>query len=243
MSSRFDRFRGGERPSASFPRQTPILASVGISLCLAMGGKAFAADPAVGNAPTASTDGVYLHVGPGALAFNAGATVKEAGAVIPGGAVKIDANGTLITELGYRWGHLGVSLTGGFPPIATVVGDGALSPLHTLGRIRYGPTVLTAHYQFTSFGRFQPYIGGGPVFLLIFRNEDGAIQHLNVRDHVGAAVQAGAEYTLSRSWSAFVDAKKAWLMTTATADLGPAPIQARIRLDPIVIASGLSYRF
>ena len=206
-------------------------------------GPAAAVEPPATDMQAVPTDGAFLHFGPGALMFSAGATVKLAGTVIPGGTVKIDPNGTLITELGYRWGKFGLSITGGFPPLATVSGAGSLSSLKTLGRIRYGPTVVTAHYHFTQFARFQPYLGGGPVFLLVFANKDGAIQHLDVHGHVGAAVQAGAEYALSDRWFLFGDAKKAWLRTTAAAELQSAPVQARIRLDPVVVASGLSCRF
>jgi outer membrane protein len=209
----------------------------GLGLGLVGTAKAVAADP------TPTANGAYLHFGPGALVFNSGASVKLAGAVVPGGTVQVKPNGTLITEFGYRWGNLGVSLTGGFPPLATVAGAGSLSSLGTLGHIRYGPVVASAHYHFTRFGRFQPYVGAGPVFLLIFRNQDGSIRQLDVRNHTGAAVQAGAEYVLSQRWSLFLDAKKAWLKTSATAELGAAPIQADIRLDPVVMAAGLSYRF
>ncbi|MGX8014344.1 OmpW/AlkL family protein (plasmid) [Mesorhizobium sp. ORM8.1] len=232
----------------SFPAQTLIQALAGISLLAFICSEARAEEPLAGQGSdstvrTAPTHGFYVNFGPGTLAFNAGATVKAAGTVIPGGTVKIGSNETLITEFGYRWGNIGMSLTGGYPPLATVEGAGSLSSLATLGRIRYGPTVLTAHYHFTQFGRFQPYVGAGPVFLLIFNNEDGAIRHLDVRDHVGAAVQFGAEYVVNRHWSLFFDVKKALLKTTATAYLGSAPIKADIRLNPTVLVGGLSYRF
>ena len=184
-----------------------------------------------------------LHLGPGGLLFDAGAVVKAADVTVPGGSVSIDPNATLIVEIGYRRGNVGVSLTGGVPPRATVDGAGSLAPYGALGRIRYGPIVLTAHYHFTQFGRFQPYIGAGPVFLLIFRAEDGAARQLAVRNSFGAAVQAGVDYRLKAHWSLFFDAKKAHLSTTATAELGGAPLAADIRLDPLVVAGGLTYHF
>jgi outer membrane protein len=239
---------GGRAPSMSAAPRPLVPALVGIGLCLLAASASQAADPvaaypSAGEVQASPADGFYVHFGPGALLFNAGATVKAAGAMIPGGTVRIDPNQTLITEFGYRWRSLGVSLTGGYPPVATVDGAGSLASLGTLGRIRYGPTVLTVHYHFMQFGRFQPYVGAGPVFLLIFQDQDGAIHHLDVRDHVGAAVQLGAEYGLSGRWSLFFDAKKALLKTNATALLGQAPISADIRLDPLVVAGGLSYRF
>ncbi len=185
----------------------------------------------------------YLHFGPGALLFDASATVKSSGAVIPGATVHIDPNDTLITELGYRWRNFGLSLTGGYPPLATVNGSGSLTSLGSLGRIRYGPTVLSVQYRLPQIGQLEPYIGAGPVFLLIFKNQDGAVRHLDVHDSTGAALQLGADYRLGPTWSLFIDVKKALLKTTATAVLDSVPISADIRLNPTVIAGGFSYRF
>ncbi|MBC9031039.1 OmpW family protein [Sphingomonas sp. JC676] len=187
--------------------------------------------------------GPYVHVGPGALIFDGNAQVKSSGALLPGATVSVDSNVTVITEFGYRWRHFGVSLTGGIPPLATVKGAGTLTPLGTLGRIRYGPTVLTAHYHFTGLGRLQPYIGGGAVLLLIFDNQDGAVNRLRVSNHWGAAVQAGVEYKIAPRLSLYLDVKKAALKTYATGLLSGAPITANIRLNPTVVGGGLSVRF
>ena len=187
--------------------------------------------------------GPYLHVGPGALIFDADAKVRSNGAPLAGATVSIDPNPTVITEFGYRWRHIGVSLTGGIPPLATVKGAGTLASLGNLGRIRYGPAVLTAHYHFTGLGRLQPYVGGGAVFLLIFDNQDGAVTRLKVGNHWGAALQAGAEYRIAPRLSLYLDVKKAALKTNATALLNGAPIEANIRLNPTVVSGGLSVRF
>jgi outer membrane protein len=230
-------------------RLVPLLpALVGIGLALLPGTEARAVEPAAPRAsgpagPPDSQEGFFLHIGPGALVFDAGATIRASGVVVPGGTVRIDPNDTLITELGYRWGQVSVTLTGGYPPLATVDGAGSLAGLGELGRIRYGPIVLAAQYRFIDSGRFRPYVGAGPVFLLIFKNEDGAIHQLDVRNHVGFAFEAGAEYRLDARWSLYLDAKKALLKTSATGLLAGAPIQADITLNPLVVSGGLSYRF
>ncbi|WP_161988960.1 OmpW/AlkL family protein [Sphingomonas glacialis] len=188
-------------------------------------------------------DDFYLHVGPGAVLFDANAVVRSQGTTIPGATVSIDPNVTLITEIGYRRRNLGLSITGGFPPRATVDGAGTLTPYGALGRIRYGTVMATAHYHFTQFGRLQPYVGGGAVLLLIFKNEDLAVHELRVDNHVGGVLQAGADFKLSRHMSLFLDAKKVILKTNATAVLGDTPISANIRLNPVVLTGGLSYHF
>lgn len=218
-----------------------LFAGIWLVAAIGIAGHAEARAEALSDASQA--DGPYIHAGPGALVFDASAQVASAGAVIPGASVQIPRNTTLVTELGYRWRNFGVSLTGGAPPLATVNGAGALEPLGALGQIRYGPTVLTLHYHFNAQGRLQPYVGGGPVLLLIFRNRDGAVTRLRVDNHWGAAVQAGVEYRLDSRLALYADVKKATLKTNATALLEGAPIKARIRLDPAVISAGLSLRF
>ena len=226
------------------PASTLVAASLLTLAC----GSARAVEPAPEPAPLpdarpASPNGFFLNVGPGVLVFHAGATVRAGGSIVPGATVRIDPNETLITEFGYRWNNTAISLTGGIPPMAAVNGAGSLTPLGELGRIRYGPVVLAAQYHFTQFGRFEPYVGAGPVFLLIFKNEDGAVRNLDVRNHSGFAVELGAQYQLDSRWSLYLDVKKVSLKTSATGVLGGAPIQADIKLDPLLVSGGLSYRF
>lgn len=209
----------------------------------ALAGLLAASPAAAGEAASETEDGFYLHIGPGALLFDADARVASGGVAISGATVTIDPNLTAVTEIGYRRGTIGVSLTGGIPPLASVKGAGTLASYGTLGKIRYGPTVLTVHYHFPVSGRLRPYVGGGGVFLLIFDNQDAAVRKLRTDNHWGAAVQAGAEYRVSRRLSLYVDAKKALLRTHATGVLGGAPIEARIKLDPVVVTGGLSIRF
>ena len=216
--------------------------TAGIGLAVAIGMAAPAAGQTAPQPPTGQKSGPYVHLGPGGLLFDAKAHVYSGGVVLPGASVRIPGNATLITEIGYRWRKLGVSLTGGIPPLATVKGAGTLASLGDLGKIRYGPMVLTAHYHFGGLGRWEPYVGGGPVFLLIFDNRDGAVSRLRVDNHWGAAVQAGVDYKVAPRLSLYLDVKKAALKTNATAVLSGAPIQANIRLNPAVVSGGLSLR-
>jgi len=64
-----------------------------------------------------------------------------------------------------------------------------------------------------------------------------------VRDHVGGAVQLGAEYQLGRRWGLYFDVKKVFLETNATAVLDGAPLKADIQLNPIILSGGLSFHF
>lgn len=107
----------------------------------------------------------------------------------------------------------------------------------------YGPTTLTGHYHFTGLGPFTPYVGGGVVGLLVFRNEDKAFTNLSLKPGLGLAVQAGVDYQLDPHWSVFADVKKAYLRTTATGNFAGAAVKSKVTLDPLVLSTGVGYRF
>jgi outer membrane protein len=44
-------------------------------------------------------------------------------------------------------------------------------------------------------------------------------------------------------WGVFFDVKKILLRTEATGFLGPAPIRADVKLDPLVLHTGVTFRF
>src|SRR5205085_7794223 len=98
-------------------------------------------------------------------------------------------------------------------------------------------------YHFLSEGPVRPYVGAGPVFMYIFKEQDGLLRNLNVKNHFGFALQAGAEVAVTEHVGLFVDVKEAHLRTSATGMLGPAPTSSKIKMDPLVIHSGLSFRF
>jgi outer membrane protein len=194
--------------------------------------------------PVSMFDGFYLHVGPGMLDLNEGADIRVGGALQAGASIDIDPHFSAIVEAGYFFTpNFAVSFTGGLPPKIDIMGAGAAAPLGRLGTMTYGPSTLTAHYHFTNFGRFQPYIGAGPTFMLAFDTKDGALANLKVDHAIGFAVQIGADFMINENWGAFVDFKKAYLRTKATGTLGGAPVTSDVRLDPAVYHVGITYRF
>ena len=210
------------------------------------GGAASAATQFDDATPTSwlSPQRLYLHVGPGALIMDESAKLYEYGQRIPGANVTIAPQVTAIGEIGYMINrNIGVSFTGGYPPTATVVAAGTLKGYGEVGRSTYGPMAFTAHYHFKNMGPFQPYVGAGPVVMAVFANYDALLKNVDTHPSVGVAVQGGAEYRINRHWGAFFDVKKAWLSTTATGDLGPAPIRARIQMNPVVLNGGVAFHF
>jgi outer membrane protein len=219
---------------------------------VAFGGAALAADvrpadvrPAAPTATFAPANGLYLHIGPAALAYDESATMEmPVGTPFPGAGISVKWDATIAAEIGYFvTPNFAISFTGGFPPTATVVGGGTAAALGTMGHATYGPSTLTAHYHFTQFGSVQPYVGGGLVMSYVFSEKDGAVSRLNVENSFGWAIQAGVDVMINANWGLFVDVKKAFLKTDATGFIGATPIKAEITLDPTVYHAGLTYRF
>lgn len=185
-----------------------------------------------------------VHVGPAMIALNENASFTAGGAPVPGANVKIDPQYTLEASVGYfvtpNWS---VTFTGGVPPTARVHGAGSVEALGTLGSALYGPMTLTAEYHFNREGKFQPYVGAGAAFLLIFKTKDGAVTDLKAKNDVGGAVSVGFDYMITPKTGVYVDARNTWLKTTTTGFLGPAPVVGKVRLDPAAYSVGLVHRF
>lgn len=186
----------------------------------------------------------YLHVGPMGVLFNSSAKLKLNGVPQAGVGAKANDNFTGGIELGYLFTpNLGASLTVGVPPVAKLNGTGGLAG-NRIGSATYGPAVLTAHYHFTNFGPlFRPYVGAGVNYTIILGQRDGLVQNLKVKSGVGAVLQVGFESYFTKNWGVFVDVKKIFLSTDATGTVGPFAAKARVRLDPTIIQTGVTYRF
>jgi outer membrane protein len=225
-------------------RLAALLAGVLSPVPLSQG--AMAADVPRPEAPiqAPSTPRFFLHLGPAGLVLDEGAQIFAANSRVPGGTIKIKEHMTFAVEAGYYLSpNIAVSFTGGLPPNVKIEAAGTMLGMGRVGATTYGPMTATVHYHFTDWGRFQPYIGAGPTFMYVFDQKDGIMSSLRVENAFGFAVQVGADYMLNDTWGVFVDVKKAILRTEGTGFLGPVPVKADIRLDPLVIHTGLTLRF
>ena len=132
---------------------------------LAMAGQAQAAEP---------TSGFYVNLGVAGLLFDTDASISAAGRPLPGSNLHASNNVTLGFGIGY-FVTPDVSLLAllGVPPTTTLTGQGTLSGL-TLGKVTYGPSMLTANYHFRQFGAFQPFLGAGLAYTIVFGTQDNA---------------------------------------------------------------------
>ncbi|MFG1307030.1 OmpW family outer membrane protein [Xanthobacter autotrophicus] len=214
------------------------------ALALFLSGQVHAAD--LGSAaPEASVFRPwYIHVGAMGVIFDEGASITLGGTPVPGVSATADDNFTVGFEVGYRFTpNIAVSFTAGFPPSTTLTGTGPLAGID-LGRVTYGPAVLSAHYHFTNFGPlFQPYLGAGVNYTLVWNEKDRAVRDLKVDNAFGFVLQAGIESDISEHWGSFVDVKKIFLTTDATGLVGGVPATADIDLNPWILMGGVTYRF
>jgi outer membrane protein len=186
----------------------------------------------------------FVHIGPAAVILNESATLLAAGQRLAGATISVKPQATIAVELGYFLSpNFAVSFTGGIPPSAKIDAAGTLAGVGRVGATTYGPMTVTAHYHFTEMGRLQPYVGAGPAFMYVFDQDDGVMTQVKIDNAFGFAFQAGADYMITDRWGLFVDVKKAILRTEAKGFFGPAPIQADVRLDPLVVHGGVSLRF
>jgi outer membrane protein len=186
----------------------------------------------------------YIHAGPVGLFYSESAKMAAGGARIPGADVRIPNSLSFAVEAGYFFSpNFAVGFAGGYPPLVKVEAKGSINGLGTLGKVAGGPTALTAQYHFTGLGAFQPYVGLGPSLMVIFNDKDGAVRQLKTDHALGFAVQAGFNYMLNDNWGVFVDAKKVFLEARTRGTLGGAPIDATVKLDPLVVHTGVTYRF
>ena len=185
-----------------------------------------------------------VHFGPAVVSPQESATLNLAGAPVPGGNVSIASRWTVEGEVGYYLTrHISVGFAAGYPPTFTVKGAGSMSALGTAGQMTGGPAGAGVLYHFNRDGRIQPYIGGGASFLIVFGTKDGALSHLKADDSVGGLVQAGADVFVNKHWGFYLDVKKAWIGTTATASYAGLPVVAKVAIDPLVPSAGAVYRF
>jgi outer membrane protein len=114
-----------------------------------------------------------------------------------------------------------------------------------LGRVKYGPAVLSAHYHF-NVGSLKPYVEAGINYTTVLNSKDGAVAELDVKNARGGVLQAGVDMPVSDDWGLFLDVKKIYLKTSARGTVpafGGPPAQARIRLVPLLIHAGIGWRF
>ncbi|EWS65875.1 Outer membrane protein W precursor [Hydrogenophaga sp. T4] len=207
----------------------------------------FAAGLLAATGAVAQTSPWTVRLGAAHVGFSAQADVLVNGTLVPGADARASSNTTLGLEVSYdftpRWtGRLLV----GVPPTTTLTGTGTLAGTGTLGKVQYGPAVLSMTYNLLTSGPIRPYVGAGVNYTIVFKSKDGFISNLDVKNAFGAVAQVGVEIPLEDDWSISLDARKIFLKTKASGSLlamGGAAANANVRLNPLVVFASVNKRF
>ncbi len=172
------------------------------------------------------------------------ASVSLNGVGIPGASAK--ANNAFVPELDITYfftKNIATELVLGVSP-HNVNGTGAIAGLGKLGSTLLLPPTLTLQYHFTDLGAFKPYVGAGVNYTFMLNNRSaGVMTNFKVKDSAGLALQAGFDYMIDQHWGFNVDVKKLWLRPNASMNLGLNVVTAKVKLDPWLIGTGITYRF
>ena len=123
-----------------------------------------------------------------------------------------------------------------------------------VGSVRFGPLMGLLQYHFTQWGAFQPYVGAGAAYVVMFANtSDGILSNFSVDPTFCVVVQGGFDYMLTGfglpNWGIFVDAKKLiYLNPNFQGDLlnnevGNIHIKTLGKIDPWIASTGITFRY
>jgi len=180
-----------------------------------------------------------------AAIYHSSATIATPPGVLPGATVTLTNNVTVGFDVGYDINkHLTATLALGIPPKPTITGEGSVTALGALGRVRYGPVIVTLSYRARLGNGFEVYAGPGTGYAIILKEHDAAVSQFDVHNNWGLVLQAGVERRFSGKWDLYADFKYVWLDVDADGFLaGGVPVTARVRLDPVLMSVGCKFRF
>jgi len=163
---------------------------------------------------------------------------------VPQNAIHINSKGLPDLDIEYFFTpHWSTELVVTYPQTQEVDALG----IH-VGTFKHLPPVLTLKYDFLPDKAFQPYIGAGVNFTLIYDvnlSVLGIPLELNTTSW-GPALQAGFDYKIRDHWYLNADVKWVEITSNLYARLPSLPAQTRVsslQLDPWLFGIGVGYRF
>jgi len=169
------------------------------------------------------------------------ASLKLGGAPLPGADVNI--SNSVVPELDITYfftKNIAAELILGVTP-HNVKGAGVLAG-NKIGSAWLLPPTLTLQYHFTDFGAFKPYVGAGVNYTVFFNEKaKGGFTDFDLKDSFGLALQAGFDYMIDKHWGFNFDVKKIFLEPKVKVNNGL--VSGKVKIDPWLIATGITYRF
>jgi outer membrane protein len=173
---------------------------------------------------------------------------------LPGSKIDVKKATSFVGGLTYYWSdNLSIDVPIAAPFKHDIVGAGALDGVGKLGTIKVTPITLLAQYRFGDAGSaLRPYVGVGPTYAYFFKPRatttlsgitGGTTANptlLSMKRRLGATVEVGAAYNVTKDWSASLAVSKTLIKTTGSLSTGQT---IETSLDPVTIKFGIGYRF
>ncbi len=178
------------------------------------------------------------------IKFDESSEVAFGGTPVTGAAVAVSNSTTLSAEAEFfikPWAS--VAVTAGLPPAAKLTAMGTLANAGQIGAVRYGTISAFARFHLQPSKRLSPFAGLGVAHFFPIRVTDGAVSNLAVKADTAVALQAGFDLRVTKSAGLFASATWTPLRTRARGAFGPIPVEAGIRLNPVIVQAGIAFRF
>lgn len=178
-----------------------------------------------------------------AVVPDASATLSAAGAPIAGASVDVSTSVVPEVDVTYFFTkNIALEVVAAFSP-HTVTGSGTIAPLGQLAHSVLLPPVATLQYHFTNFGAFRPYIGVGANYTWFLDQSlrQPALLNVHISDSAGIVGNVGFDYMLDKHWGFNVDVK--YVDMQPSVSFANGNIVAKVRINPWIVGTGVSYRF
>lgn len=170
--------------------------------------------------------------------------------------IQVNLNVRNNTQLGLTFTYMftdniGVELLGATPFSHKINGEvPALGANADLGRVvklkHLPPSLYAQYYFFNANSAVRPYVGAGLNYTRFFsaKSVHPAVTELQVKKHsVGPVVNAGLDVKLNDNLYFNVAGHYTRIKTTAKFDALGASHEVKVKLDPVVLFSGLTFKF
>ncbi|WP_457417680.1 OmpW/AlkL family protein [Roseateles sp. P5_E7] len=173
---------------------------------------------------------------------------------LAGTKVDVKKASSFVGGITYFWtDNISIDFPVALPFKHDVVGAGAIEGTGKLGTVKSLPMTLLAQYRFgDANSAFRPFVGAGPTYGYFFKPRATATLSgitggspanpttLSMKSRLGATLELGAAYNVTKDWSASLSVTKTFIKTTGSLSTGQT---IETTLDPVSIKFGVGYRF
>jgi outer membrane protein len=115
-----------------------------------------------------------------------------------------------------------------------------------LGRAQVYPISAILQWHLSEHGTIRPYIGAGVVHVILHnvnRSVGTSASGIHFKDPTGFVVDGGLEFNLSKRWGIYGDARYVPVESQSTATFVGTSSSVKMKVRPLIVSSGLAWRF